>query len=137
MSGTVVVDAAAIAAIVRNPHGPVIAAFRSLVTCVESTAKQNAKVDTGVLRASIRSEVHQSDSEINGLVTAEAPYADYVEKGTGIYGPSNQPIRPKKGTYLVFKGQDGGTVFAQQVAGSRAAPFMAPALETCLGRLGG
>lgn len=129
-------DAAAIAAIVRNPHGSVVTAFRALVTCVESTAKQNAKVDTGVLRASIRSEVHQSEAEINGFVTAEAPYAAYVEKGTGIHGPTGQPIRPKNGRYLVFQGQDGGTVFAHEVAGSRAAPFMAPALDTCLGRLG-
>ena len=137
MSGGVIVDQAAIAALVRNPDGPVVQAFRSLVTCVEGTAKRNAVVDTGLLRASIHSEVTQSESEISGVVTADAPYANYIETGTGVHGPTGQPIRPKNGRYLVFQTPDGATVFAKEVQGRRATPFMAPALDECLGRLGG
>lgn len=135
-TGGVVVDHAAIAAIVRNPDGPVVAAFYALVRCVEGTAKRNAVADTGLLRASIHSEVNLSGAEINGLVIADAPYAAFVESGTGIYGPTGQPIRPKNGKFLVFETSE-GTVFAKEVSGRRATPFMAPALSECLGGLGG
>lgn len=134
---TVIVNQAAIQALIRDPDGPVVEIFRSLVRCTEARAKVNVKVDTGLLRSSITSSVDVSGSTIKGTVTADALYADFVESGTGIYGPKGTPIKPRRGKYLVFKGAEGDTVFARQVKGSRPAPFMAPSFEDCLRQMTG
>lgn len=48
---------------------------------IERDAKRNAPVDTGELRQSIKGEL--TESGYNGMVTASAPHAPYIEFGTG------------------------------------------------------
>jgi len=56
------------------------------------------------------------------------PYAIYVEHGTGIYGIKGQPIRPKKGKFLVWKAASGQMIFAKQVSGFPGWHFMEKAV---------
>lgn len=58
-------------------------------------------------------------------------YAIMVHNGTGIYGPTGRPIRPNSGRYLKFE-YNGETVYAKQVRGQRANPFLADALISAL-----
>ncbi len=52
------------------------------------------------------------------IIGNRAPEARFAQSGTGIYGPSKSPIRPKKGRFLRFK-VAGKYVFAREVEGSR------------------
>lgn len=50
-------------------------------------------------------------------------YPRALQEGTGIYGPSGQPITPKDGKYLVFQ-LNGRTIFTRSVKGSPGRPFL-------------
>jgi len=90
---------------------------------VERSAKQNAPVDTGNLRASLRSA---RAGPANYLVGTNVEYAPDVEFGT-------QPhvITPDDAEALRFEGADGDIVFAQRVEhpGTPAADTAAPAVS--------
>jgi hypothetical protein len=75
------------------------------------------------------------------FVNAEASYAAYVEKGTGIYGPKHKPIVPRTKKMLAWrvgavtlsgrsrvKGgvEQAGWAFARSVRGRKATPFLEP-----------
>lgn len=53
------------------------------------------------------------------IIGSRAPYSIFAQSGTGIYGPSRQPIRPKRGKALRFRGPGGKFIFRTQVDGSR------------------
>ena len=58
-------------------------------------------------------------------------YALWVEVGTGIYGKRKQPIKPKRGKFLVWRDKKTGKlIFARQVKGRPATPFFRPAIES-------
>lgn len=102
----------------------------------EHYAQAYAPVKTGRLRASISG---YSDG-LTGVVSASAPYALFVELGTGTRGefPSGPiTIRPKNGQYLSWIGGDGKRVFARQVTspGMHSRPYLRPALEQAIGEL--
>lgn len=89
-------------------------------------------VDTGNLRNSLGIRV-ESNRVIIGPDPVVAPYAGYVEFGTGPH-----EIRPKKpGGVLVFQ-INGTTVFARVVhhPGTRAQPFVEEAFEAWVDSLG-
>jgi len=54
-------------------------------------------------------------------------YGGYLEIGTGIYGPHKQPIRPVKARVLSWVQADGTRVFAREVKGRPATPYLHPA----------
>lgn len=84
------------------------AAFDSHREIVQATP-----VDTGRLRQSVQVE-DQGDVIVIG---SNVDYAEHVELGTGIYGPSGQPIKPVRAKALSWIGRDGERVFRSQVAG--------------------
>lgn len=90
---------------------------------VEGSAKENAPVDTGALRASIRFE---QISTARYIVGSSIDYADDVEFGT-----SPHVITPDEAEALRFPGEDGEPVFAMRVEhpGTPAQPFLRPALK--------
>lgn len=57
----------------------------------------------------------------------QAPYALYVEKGTGIFGPTRSPIKSLPGNVLVFE-LNGKTIFAHSVKGQRGRHFVRDAI---------
>lgn len=52
-----------------------------------------------------------------------APYAKFVEYGTGIFGKKASLIRPRTGNLLVWK-EHGGNVFARHTKGQKAQHYM-------------
>lgn len=62
-------------------------------------------------------------SKIKSSIQALTEYASWVEWGTGIFGPSGQPIVPKKGKVMVFPFQ-GNRIAASSVLGQPPQPFM-------------
>jgi hypothetical protein len=117
--------------LLRSPSGPVHRRVSSVRRKTEAIAVANAPVgDTGNLRNERTSETRDETTRLVAEITFHAYYALFVMKGTGIYGPKGQPIRPKTAEYLVFRGRDGGLVYVKQVRGQRPNPFLVEALKT-------
>lgn len=84
----------------------------------------NSPVDHGLLRK-------WAPSELGDIIriTSPAEYAQYVNDGTGIYGPKGTPIYSKKvGKPLVFEA-DGRTVFTRKVDGIAPRRFVEQSIE--------
>jgi HK97 gp10 family phage protein len=100
------------------------AALRTTALQVEADAKENAPVDTGTLRNSIKSIPAPEDRAF--IVGTGVSYADKVEFGTDphIITPNNdEPLR--------FKTEDGEFVSTYRVKhpGTPAQPFLRPAVR--------
>lgn len=91
---------------------------------VENSAKQHCPVESGQLRQSI---THQVENK-KGQVGTNVEYAPYIEIGTGIYSTQGNgrqtpwKYKDAKGEWHVTKG-------------SKAKPFLKPALEQNRGRI--
>lgn len=99
---------------------------------VAADAKGRAPQRTGQLVASIRAlppEGKLSEGGITAIVSAGAPYALFVEFGTGLYGPRHQRIRPKRAKAMRWLGPGGDYIFARSTAGMQPRPYLIPALE--------
>ena len=79
-------------------------------------ARRLCPVDTGKLRDSISMEVVETSKTILAHVSASAPYAGYVEYGTGIAGSQS----PGRGPYP----------YNPRWPGMAAQPFLRPALDS-------
>src|SRR5512135_1298247 len=66
---------------------PMIEAMRDSTLVVTRSARQNAPVDIGRLRASIVPEVRQRDRIVVGIVGSNVVYAPYQEFGTRPHWP--------------------------------------------------
>jgi hypothetical protein len=115
--------------ILRAPGGPVHRRVDQVLSAAEAIATATSPVDTGFLRNNRSKTIEAGPDNLVGTLAYHAPYALAVMKGTGIYGPTGQPITPKNGQYLVFRGRDGGLVYAREVRGQRANPFLVNALK--------
>lgn len=67
-------------------------------------------------------------------VGSDLPEAEWVEKGTGVFGPHHTPIVPVTKKVMMFQVR-GAKVFAHQVQGQPARPFLEPALEVLNNRI--
>jgi len=93
-----------------------------------------APVKTGRLRRSITSEVVPLAADVQGIVMATAPYARYVEEGTGLYGPKKAVILYDR----MHKFKIGGSwVSVLGIRGMQAKPYMKPAFEEARERVVG
>jgi len=91
---------------------------------IEAKAVKEAPVKTSNLANSITSNV--SSDGLKGEVTATAPYGEYVHRGTGLFGPFKQRIKPKTKKALFWPGAE--HPFAS-TKGMRPNPFFARALQ--------
>jgi len=57
-------------------------------------------------------------------------YAQYLEYGTGLYGPYKQLIKPKTAKVLSWEGTDGKRHYATYTKGMTPAPFIRPVMHT-------
>lgn len=112
-------------------------------------AKRKVPRKTAYLARTIREGSVNSE---RALLLAQAPYAAYVERGTGIYGPGKRPIKPKRkkflawptGSYARLSGRPsvagqrrtrtgtGSWAFARQVKGRPATPYLMPGAQQSL-----
>lgn len=116
--------------LLRRPGGPVYDNVVSrVIRGTDALATASSPVDTGFLRNNRSISIDVGPGSLVGSLTYHAHYALFVMRGTGIYGPSGTPIVPKTAAYLVFRGRDGGLVYAKSVKGQRAQPFLAEAFR--------
>lgn len=128
-----------------SPSGPVAKDLLKRGIRVQSKAKRNLgggtgsgpkRVDTGLLRASIGTNLYTSSTGLTMRVGTGVYYALYVHEGTGIFGPRMMLIRPRNGKVLVFKskiygakkGKYVGKVVVPYVKGMKPNPFLTNAL---------
>jgi len=112
---------------------PLLRFLRQAGFLVEAAAKKRATVDTGRMRASITSNV-----DPRALTTTIAPTVDYaahVEFGTAPHFPPPSALQPWARRHGFPSGMAGAMLVARAIArrGTKARPFMAPALEASTG----
>jgi phage gpG-like protein len=123
-------DTAAVARLLRDPAGGVARDLLRRGKRVESRAKTLVGVDSGRLRASITATLVTVNGNPACRIGTNVEYALAHHNGTGLYGPSGQRIRPRRGRLLVFTPRGAARpVFARSVAGSRPNPFLKDALD--------
>lgn len=131
--------------LIASPLGGVAKDLLKRGARVESRAKRNLsggtgtgprRVDTGLLRNSVHSQLIKHHQGLAVRVGTGVYYARWVHDGTGIYGPKHMKITPKTAQALVFrsktygakKGKFAGKVVVRSVKGMRGNPFLADAL---------
>jgi hypothetical protein len=93
------------------------------------TARALAPIDKGPLRNSITiTPARVEGTKVTGSVGTNLKYAAAQEGGSGIYGPTGQPIRPKRARVLAWK-QGNQWRFAASVKGVRGRFYMKGSLE--------
>ena len=124
---------------------------------VVAEAQKRAPKKTGTLIRSIRvddvNEREQTATVRAGSTTGKIGYAQFVEFGTGIYGPRRTPIVPVRRKALRFpragaatrlsgnltsaqQRAGGGYAFAKSVKGRKATPYLIPAVKDVVDKLG-
>jgi len=124
---------------------------------VVAEAQKRAPKKTGTLIRSIRvddvNEREQTATVRAGSTTGKIGYAQFVEFGTGIYGPRRTPIVPVRRKALRFpragaatrlsgnltsaqQRAGGGFAFAKSVKGRKATPYLIPAVKDVVDKLG-
>jgi hypothetical protein len=83
---------------------------------------------SGHLSGSIKTAYTSTATTCTGIVYSELAYSVYVQRGTGLYGPVGQMIRPRRASVMVFP-VGGKMVFARQVRGVHPRPFMTEGLR--------
>lgn len=141
----------AIAQILVSPNGPVAQDLIKRGIRVQTRARRNLggstgsgpkRVDTGLLRASISTQLLGSGQGLKMRVGTGVYYALYIHDGTGLFGPKHAVIKPKNGKFLVFRsvaygakhGKYKGLVFARSVKGIKPNPFLKDALPFADGK---
>ncbi len=94
------------------------------VEVVEANFVKEEPIVTSNMVNSTVSEV--SPDGKRGRVVVGAPYAEYVTRGTGIYGPEKRPIKPKNKKALYWSGARHPV---KSVKGQRPNPFDERAIE--------
>jgi len=132
-------DANAVRALLTSPQRGVVRDLFRRGLRVESQAKRNLsglgdsgpkRVDTGRLRASITTVLVSRSGTPAVVVGTNVSYARWVHDGTGLYGPRRRMIRPVNAEVLRFRPKSvQGYVYARQVRGMVANPFLAKALS--------
>ena len=121
------------------------------LSMVADAARTTCPVKTGHLQSSITHEISKATkTEIEGRVGTNVAYGVYCELGTGVYGPSKTPIRPKNKKVLAWVSRgprptspqgwnlavkEGRAVFAKETRGQKPKPFLLPAFINNLGKL--
>jgi hypothetical protein len=111
--------------LLRRPGGPVydnVVAGTLNKTAAIATA--TAPTDTGFLKNNRSIEIDAGPGSLKGSLVYHAHYAKFVLKGTGLFGPRGDLIRPRTATYMVFIGRDGSRVYAKTTKGQRKQPFL-------------
>lgn len=124
--------------------------FEQFLNMLADKARLKAPVATGALQSSITYEIGVEGGKIVGVVGSNLKYAPYVELGTGVYGPKHAPIRPKNKKILAWVSsgprpttpagwkaaqREGRAVFALQVRGMKARPYLLPAVNENIGKI--
>jgi hypothetical protein len=125
--------------ILKSPAGPVARDLIKRGVRVQNRARRNLggttgsgprRIDTGLLRASIHTNLLTGGPFLTMRVGSGQYYALWVHDGTGIYGPGARPIKPKTAQYLAFRWKKMGNkqFFFKSVKGMPPNPYLKDAL---------
>lgn len=125
--------------ILKSTAGPVARDLLKRGIRVQSKARRNLggstgsgprRVDTGLLRATISTNLGLRGSELVMRVGSGLYYALWVHDGTGIYGPRGRRITPRTASHLVFHWKKMGNklMIVKSVKGMKPNPFLKNAL---------
>ena len=84
---------------------------------------------TGHARQNINGGVTGNLSEFELYLAHGTEYGEWLEKGTGIYGPTGKPIVPVKAKILSWIDTDGQRHFAKSVKGIKPMPILEDTLK--------
>ena len=91
---------------------------------IQSNVRIMAPHRTGTLQRSVLLE----KDNLEVAVRVNEKYGNFIEHGTGIFGETGQPIRPKSKRALAFT-SGGMNVVVKSVKGMKAKPFFKPGVE--------
>lgn len=145
MPVTVILDHAAIERITQSPTGMTARYLIRRGAVIQSRARRNLgggtgsgpkRVDTGLLRATLYSQLVTVNGGLRVRVGSRLYYALYVHEGTGIHGPKKTRIYPKTAKVMVWKsvayghpkGKFAGKVTARSTKGMVGNKFLVKAL---------
>lgn len=128
----IILNHVTIAHMLRSPTGIVGRDARRRAHRVRAVARTLAPKRSGRLAASISAELKIRPSGVAYEVGSHLNYARYVHDGTGVYGPFGRPITARSGSVMVFRGRDGGVVYARTVSGTRGTHYLTRALVAAL-----
>lgn len=132
------VDLTALHAILSSPQGGVAKDLFRRGKKVETRAKLNLsrsprRVDTGLLRSSINTQLVSQGGKISVRVGTNVVYALFVHDGTGLYGPKGAYIYPKTSKYLSWKTKNGKQIYVKRTRGMKPNRFLADAIDAAKG----
>lgn len=122
------INGSALNRLLRSPTGPVARDMLKRGNKVRAAARRRINSRTGDLARSIEVNIVIADGAAGARIGTDLFYARFVHDGTGIYGPSHRPIRPKRGKALAFQGSSGNVVVASS-QGQRGTHFLRNALR--------
>jgi len=107
---------------------------RALEDSKEAMHQHGYQNKTGKLTASMKSKSSSKKQFAwTGTITISATYAQWVDQGTGIYGPLHMPIRPRVAPFLRFFWDKTGRIeYMRSVRGMKPAKFSQMAIERFL-----
>lgn len=118
----VTINQAEVDRFLRGENGPVGRNLRARAERVESVAQVLVGVDTGQLRASIRTWMTTRGGELAAFVGSDLDYALVHHEGRG-------PVFPRRARVLVFRPKGGGNlVFTTRSAAVPPNPYLTDAL---------
>ncbi len=128
VSVSISIDGSKLNRLLRSPNGPVGRDMIKRGHKVAAAARRRINSRTGRLASSIKVEIVISRGTAGCQIGTSVHYAKYVHDGTGIYGPSGRPIRPKRGRALKFSGST-GVVYSASSRGQKGTHFLRNALR--------
>ncbi len=119
----------------RQLNGPLRRFFQRSTITVQNQARQKAPVDTGRLRSSIATQVDHSTPPMWGKIGTNVKYAPFVEFGTRPHWPPPGALQPWARRHGFPPGPEGDFLVRRAIArhGTRAQPYLIPALEESMG----
>lgn len=108
------------------PTGPIHNLVERTTNAVQIATLRECPIMDGHMVASIRKDVRAAPPRsVTGSVSSDDEAALWVQRGTGVYGPTGQRIRPRTSRMLRWPDRRGvGFVYRDSVAGQPANPFM-------------
>lgn len=123
--------------ILKSPSGAVAKDLIKRGIRVQTRARRNLggttgsgpkRVDSGLLRSSIATQLGANAGGLAMRVGSNLYYSRWVHDGTGLFGPRHARIYPKKAKFMHWKSKGGKDVFRRSTAGMRPNPYLKAAL---------
>lgn len=92
--------------------------------------RSRSKISSGRIASTIRFVTVATPDGARGQVGSDLPEAEWVERGTGVYGPHRTPIVPVRAKKLRFQQRRSGRVlYRDSVQGQPGKHYLEDALE--------